>query len=68
MCSVWGSILGKSEERRVANVLTIAYTTYVHDGRVKRVKRQAEALTGRGDRVDVICLASDRPGSSNLST
>jgi hypothetical protein len=49
----------------VANVLTIAYTTYVHDG---RVKRQAEALTGRGDRVDVICLASDRPGSSNLST
>jgi glycosyltransferase involved in cell wall biosynthesis len=46
----------------VANVLIIAYTTYIHDG---RVKRQAEALTSRGDRVDVICLASEEPASRN---
>ena len=46
----------------MANVLIIAYTTYIHDG---RVKRQAEALTSRGDRVDVICLASEEPASRN---
>jgi glycosyltransferase involved in cell wall biosynthesis len=39
----------------VARILLIAYTTYVHDG---RVKRQAEALAARGDHVDVICLDS----------
>ena len=39
----------------MARVLIIAYTTYAHDG---RVKRQAEALSGRGDEVDVICLSS----------
>jgi hypothetical protein len=53
----------QNEERRVANVLTIDYTAYVHDG--GRVKRLAEALTGCGDRVEVIWLASDRLGSSN---
>jgi glycosyltransferase involved in cell wall biosynthesis len=36
-------------------VLIIAYTTYIHDG---RVKRHAEALAERGDEVDVICLAT----------
>lgn len=35
-------------------ILLIAYTTYAHDG---RVKRHAEALAERGDQVDVICLA-----------
>ena len=39
----------------MARVLIIAYTTYAHDG---RVKRQAEALSGRGDEVDVICLSA----------
>lgn len=39
----------------MARVLIIAYTTYAHDG---RVKRQAEALSRRGDEVDVICLSS----------
>jgi len=38
----------------MARILIIAYTAYARDG---RVKRQAEALTGRGDRVDAICLA-----------
>lgn len=38
--------------------LIIAYTTYLHDG---RVKRHAEALAERGDHVDVISLASDEP-------
>jgi glycosyltransferase involved in cell wall biosynthesis len=38
----------------VARVLIIAYTTYAHDG---RVKRQAEALSSRGDQVEVICLS-----------
>jgi glycosyltransferase involved in cell wall biosynthesis len=33
--------------------LIIAYTAYARDG---RVKRQAEALTSRGDQVDAICL------------
>ena len=39
-------------------VLIIAYTTYIHDG---RVKRHAEALAERGDEVDVICLATTPP-------
>jgi len=39
----------------VARILVIAYTTYIHDG---RVKRHAEALARRGDHVDVICLDS----------
>jgi glycosyltransferase involved in cell wall biosynthesis len=38
----------------MARILIIAYTAYARDG---RVKRQAEALTGRGDSVDAICLA-----------
>ncbi len=44
----------------MARALMIAYTTYVHDG---RVKRHAEALAQRGDHVDVICL--DRAGELN---
>ncbi len=43
----------------MARVLLIAYTTYVHDG---RVKRHAEALAERGDHVDVICLDSGHNG------
>jgi glycosyltransferase involved in cell wall biosynthesis len=46
----------------VARVLIIAYTDYFHDG---RVKRNAEALSERGDSVDVLCLASDMRGESN---
>jgi glycosyltransferase involved in cell wall biosynthesis len=46
----------------VARVLIIAYTTYAHDG---RVKRQAEALSSRGDKVDVICLASGPVSDTN---
>src|SRR5579862_764974 len=38
----------------MARILIIAYTAYARDG---RVKRQAEALTSRGDEVDAICLA-----------
>jgi len=37
----------------MARILIIAYTAYARDG---RVKRQAEALTSRGDSVDTICL------------
>jgi len=37
----------------MARILIIAYTAYARDG---RVKRQAEALTSRGDQVDTICL------------
>jgi glycosyltransferase involved in cell wall biosynthesis len=44
----------------VARALVIAYTYYIHDG---RVKRHAEALARRGDQVDVICL--DKPGNVN---
>ncbi|HEY6394983.1 MAG TPA: glycosyltransferase family 4 protein [Candidatus Binataceae bacterium] len=40
----------------MARVLIIAYTTYIHDG---RVKRHAEALAQRGDQVDVISLATE---------
>lgn len=43
----------------MARILLIAYTTYVHDG---RVKRHAEALAERGDRVDAICLDSGHNG------
>jgi glycosyltransferase involved in cell wall biosynthesis len=43
----------------VARILLIAYTTYVHDG---RVKRHAEALAERGDHIDVICLDSGHNG------
>src|SRR5579863_7790795 len=43
----------------VARFLMIAYTTYVHDG---RVKRHAEALAERGDHVDVLCLDSGHNG------
>jgi len=38
----------------MARILIIAYTAYARDG---RVKRQAEALTSRGDQVEAICLA-----------
>ena len=41
----------------MARFLMIAYTTYMHDG---RVKRHAEALAERGDHVDVICLRDRR--------
>ena len=43
----------------MARILIIAYTTYVHDG---RVKRHAEALAARGDDVDVITLSSGHEG------
>jgi len=46
----------------VARFLMIAYTTYMHDG---RVKRHAEALAERGDHVDVICLATDERPITN---
>jgi glycosyltransferase involved in cell wall biosynthesis len=46
----------------VARALIIAYTTYVHDG---RVKRHSEALAERGDRVDAITLAEGRTGLIN---
>jgi hypothetical protein len=37
----------------------IAYTTYAHDG---RVRRHAETLAERGDRIDVLCLDSGHNG------
>ena len=43
----------------MARVLIIAYTTFIHDG---RVKRHAEALAARGDTVDVISLRSGHDG------
>jgi glycosyltransferase involved in cell wall biosynthesis len=46
----------------VARVLLIAYTKYIYDG---RVKRHAEALADRGDRIDVICLDSGNNGLNN---
>jgi glycosyltransferase involved in cell wall biosynthesis len=46
----------------MSRFLVIAYTSYVRDG---RVKRHAEALAGRGDEVDVICLGSDQLHSAN---
>jgi glycosyltransferase involved in cell wall biosynthesis len=49
-------------DRYVARALVIAYTTYIHDG---RVKRHAEALARRGDQVDAITLATGRTGLIN---
>jgi glycosyltransferase involved in cell wall biosynthesis len=49
-------------DRYVARAVVIAYTTYVHDG---RVKRHAEALARRGDQVDAITLAAGRTGLIN---
>jgi glycosyltransferase involved in cell wall biosynthesis len=46
----------------VARALVIAYTTYIHDG---RVKRHAEALAHRGDQVDAITLAAGKTGLIN---
>jgi glycosyltransferase involved in cell wall biosynthesis len=46
----------------VARALVLAYTTYIHDG---RVKRHAEALARRGDQVDAITLAAGRTGLIN---
>ena len=46
----------------MARILLIAYTTYIHDG---RVKRHAEALAERGDHVDVLCLDSGHNGVIN---
>jgi glycosyltransferase involved in cell wall biosynthesis len=46
----------------VARALVIAYTTYIHDG---RVKRHAEALARRGDQVDAITLAAGQTGLIN---
>jgi glycosyltransferase involved in cell wall biosynthesis len=46
----------------MARFLMIAYTTYMHDG---RVKRHAEALAERGDHVDVICLATEAQPITN---
>ena len=46
----------------MAHALVLAYTTYIHDG---RVKRHAEALARRGDRVDAITLAAGKTGMIN---
>jgi glycosyltransferase involved in cell wall biosynthesis len=46
----------------MARFLMIAYTTYMHDG---RVKRHAEALAERGDHVDVLCLATGEKPITN---
>ena len=46
----------------MARALVIAYTTYIHDG---RVKRHAEALAARGDQVDAITLATGETGLIN---
>ena len=46
----------------MARALVIAYTTYIHDG---RVKRHAEALARRGDQVDAITLATGQTGMIN---
>jgi glycosyltransferase involved in cell wall biosynthesis len=46
----------------MARFLMIAYTTYMHDG---RVKRHAEALAERGDHVDVVCLATEAQPITN---
>src|SRR5216683_2795142 len=48
--------------RSMARILIIAYTAYARDG---RVKRQAEALTSRGDQVDAICLADGEVGDNH---
>jgi glycosyltransferase involved in cell wall biosynthesis len=49
-------------DRYVARALVIAYTTYIHDG---RVKRHAEALARRGDQVDAITLSTGKTGLIN---
>jgi glycosyltransferase involved in cell wall biosynthesis len=55
----------RSEVVTVARILIIAYTTYFHDG---RVKRHAESLAERGDHVDVICLKGSLQGDeTNVS-
>ena len=46
----------------MARALIIAYTTYIHDG---RVKRHAEALARRGDQVDAITIAAGKMGMIN---
>lgn len=46
----------------MARALVIAYTTYIHDG---RVKRHAEALAQRGDRVDAITIDAGVTGPIN---
>lgn len=46
----------------MARILLIAYTTYIHDG---RVKRHAEAIAQRGDHIDVLCLDCGRNGRLN---
>lgn len=46
----------------MARALVIAYTTYIHDG---RVKRHAEALAERGDRVDAITIDAGVTGLIN---
>lgn len=46
----------------MARALVIAYTTYIHDG---RVKRHAEALAERGDRVDAITIDTGVTGLIN---
>jgi glycosyltransferase involved in cell wall biosynthesis len=51
-----------AEGQNVARALVIAYTTYIHDG---RVKRHAEALARRGDHVDAITLAAGKTGLIN---
>ncbi|HLH77670.1 MAG TPA: glycosyltransferase family 4 protein [Candidatus Binataceae bacterium] len=43
----------------MARALMIAYTTYVHDA---RVKRHAQALAERGDQVDLLCLQNPQQG------
>ena len=42
----------------MARALIIAYTTYIHDA---RVRRHAEALAARGHQVDVISIAAGEP-------
>lgn len=44
----------------MARIVMIAYTNYAIDA---RVKRHAQALADRGDRVDVICLANPQQGN-----
>ena len=43
----------------MARILMIAYTTYIHDA---RVKRHAQALADRGDHIDLLCLENPQQG------
>jgi glycosyltransferase involved in cell wall biosynthesis len=43
----------------MTRILMIAYTTYVHDA---RVKRHAQALADRGDQIDLLCLENPQEG------